>query len=165
MKTFRYLIVAVLFLLVAGTSGAQTRKEKKEALKTYVGEQVNGRTFKLEASMAYPMSGRSIPLTTPYGLQMKKDSVDVCLPYYGRAYQIPYGGGEGLRFRAPVENYSSKLKKDRYRITFEATPAKTTSGSRSTCTMTVRQIFMSPCATDSPFIIPDSSMQPGCNKR
>lgn len=95
MKTFRYLIVAVLFLLVAGTSGAQTREEKKEALKTYVGEQVNGRTFKLEASMAYPMSGRSIPLTTPYGLQMKKDSVDVYLPYYGRAYQIPYGGGEG----------------------------------------------------------------------
>lgn len=93
MKTFRYLIVAVLFLLVAGTSGAQTREEKKEALKTYVGEQVNGRTFKLEASMAYPMSGRSIPLTTPYGLQMKKDSVDVYLPYYGRAYQIPYGGG------------------------------------------------------------------------
>lgn len=40
MKTFRYLIVAVLFLLVAGTSGAQTREEKKEALKTYVGEQV-----------------------------------------------------------------------------------------------------------------------------
>ena len=112
MKIFRYLIVAVLFLLVAGTSGAQTREEKKEALKTYVGEQVNGRTFKLEASMAYPMSGRSIPLTTP---------VDVYLPYYGRAYQIPYGGGEGLRFKAPVENYSSKLKKDRYRITFEAT--------------------------------------------
>ena len=56
MKTFRYLIVAVLFLLVAGTSGAQTREEKKEALKTYVGEQVNGRTFKLEASMAYPMA-------------------------------------------------------------------------------------------------------------
>ena len=27
MKTFRYLIVAVLFLLVAGTSGAQTREE------------------------------------------------------------------------------------------------------------------------------------------
>lgn len=124
MKTFRYLIVAVLFLLVAGTSSAQTREEKKEALKTYVGEQVNGRTFKLEASMAYPMSGRSIPLTTPYGLQMKKDSVDVYLPYYGRAYQIPYGGGEGLRFKAPVENYSSKLKKDRYRITFEATTSE-----------------------------------------
>ncbi len=74
--------------------------------------------------MAYPMSGRSIPLTTPYGLQMKKDSVDVYLPYYGRAYQIPYGGGEGLRFKAPVENYSSKLKKDRYRITFEATTSE-----------------------------------------
>lgn len=72
----------------------------------------------------YPMSGRSILLTTPYGLQMKKDSVDVYLPYYGRAYQIPYGGGEGLRFKAPVENYSSKLKKDRYRITFEATTSE-----------------------------------------
>ena len=66
MKTFRYLIVAVLFLLVAGTSGAQTREEKKEALKTYVGEQVNGRTFKLEASMAYPMYiFRSIPVHFP----------------------------------------------------------------------------------------------------
>ena len=101
MKTFRYLIVAVLFLLVAGTSGAQTREEKKEALKTYVGEQVNGRTFKLEASMAYPMSGRSIPLTTPYGLQMKKDSVDVYLPYYGRAIRYPMEEERGCASRLP----------------------------------------------------------------
>lgn len=124
MKTFRYVMVSALFLLAAGTSGAQTREEKKEALKAYVDEQVEARTFKIDADMAYPMSGRSIPLTSPYGLQMKKDSVDVCLPYFGRAYQIPYGGGEGLRFKAPVENYSSELKKDRYRIEFEATTSE-----------------------------------------
>lgn len=35
-----------------------------------------------------------------------------------------YRQGEGLRFKAPVENYSSKLKKDRYRITFEATTSE-----------------------------------------
>ena len=57
MKIFRYLIVAVLFLLVAGTSGAQTREEKKEALKTYVGEQVNGRTT---YSGAYPFTFRQL---------------------------------------------------------------------------------------------------------
>ena len=102
MKTFRFVWTAALFLLWAGTSVAQTREEKKEALKAYVDEQVEARTFKIDVDMAYPMSGRSIPLSTPYGLQMKKDSVDVCLPYFGRAYQIPYGGGEGLRFKAPL---------------------------------------------------------------
>lgn len=102
MKTFRYLIVAVLFLLVAGTSGAQTREEKKEALKTYVGEQVNGRTFKLEASMAYPMSGRSIPLTTPYGLQMKKDtpSMSICLTTAG-PIRYPMEEERGCASRLP----------------------------------------------------------------
>ena len=82
MKTFRYLIVAVLFLLVAGTSGAQTRKEKKEALKTYVANRSTAAHSSWRQAWQYPMSGRSIPLTTPYGLQMKKDSVDVYLPYY-----------------------------------------------------------------------------------
>ena len=108
---------------------------------------------------------RSIPLTTPYGLQMKKDSVDVYLPYYGRAYQIPYGGGEGLRFKAPVENYSSKLKKDRYRITFEATTSEDNfrfsvdlydDGSANIhVTMRNRQLFTTP----------DSSMQPSCSEK
>lgn len=124
MKTFRFVWMAALFLLWAGTSVAQTREEKKEALKAYIDKQIAERTFKVEADMAYPMSGRSIPLSTPYGLQMKKDSVDVCLPYFGRAYQIPYGGGEGLRFKAPVENYSCEFKKDRYRIHFEATTSE-----------------------------------------
>lgn len=124
MKTFRFVWVAVLFLLTAVASGAQTREEKKEALKAYIDKQITERTFKVEADMAYPMSGRSIPLTTSYGLQMKNDSVDVFLPYFGRAYQIPYGGGEGLHFEAPVENYVCEFRKDCYHIRFEATTSE-----------------------------------------
>lgn len=92
-------MVSALFLLAAGTSGAQTREEKKEALKAYVDEQVEARTFKIDADMAYPMSGRSIPLTSPYGLQMKKDSVDVCLPYFAGLIRFLTGEEKGCASR------------------------------------------------------------------
>ncbi len=38
------------------------------------------------------MRGRSIPLTSLYSLEIRNDSVISYLPYYGRAYSIPYGG-------------------------------------------------------------------------
>lgn len=165
MKTFRFVLTAALFLLWAGTSVAQTHEEKKEALKAYVDEQVEARTFKIDADMAYPMSGRSIPLSTPYGLQMKKDSVDVCLPYFGRAYQIPYGGGEGLRFKAPVENYSSSSRKTVTGFTSRPLPVRTISSFRSMSTTTARRTSMCRCATASLSIIRATWMQPGCNRK
>lgn len=124
MKIFRYLIVAVLFLLVAGTSGAQTREEKKEALKTYVSEQVN--LPHIQAGGKHGISYERQKHSADYTLRIAdEERLCRCLSALLRqAYQIPYGGGEGLRFKAPVENYSSKLKKDRYRITFEATTSE-----------------------------------------
>ena len=32
------------------------------------------------------------------------------LPYFGRAYSVPYGGGKGLNFTAPISEY--KAEKD-----------------------------------------------------
>ena len=43
------------------------------------------------------------------------------LPYYGRGYNIPYGGGEGLDFDAKIEDYQQKTgKKGNYEIKFSA---------------------------------------------
>ena len=58
-----------------------------------------------------PMRGRSIPLTSSYSLEIRNDSVISYLPYYGRAYSIPYGGGDGLNFKAVLKEYSMEMDK------------------------------------------------------
>ena len=106
--------------MLAEPAGAQTRKEKEAAIKTYIENQLTDRQFKIAVSMAYPMRGSSIPLTSSYTLEMKQDSVDVYLPYYGRAYSVPYGGGNGLKFQSTVTDFSMKKKKGRYEIKFSS---------------------------------------------
>ena len=34
------------------------------------------------------------------------------LPYFGRAYNVPYGGGKGLNFTAPIASYQEFLKRN-----------------------------------------------------
>ena len=47
----------------------------------------------------------------PISLEIRNDSVISYLPYFGRAYSIPYGGGDGLDFKAPLKEYDMKMDK------------------------------------------------------
>ena len=102
MKT-RKQILMLLLVMLAGipTLSAQTKKEKKEQKKEAVRQLIVSEDYKIDVNTAMPMRGRSIPLTSQYSLQIRNDSVFSYLPYYGRAYSVPYGGGSGL-FRAKV---------------------------------------------------------------
>lgn len=54
-------------------------------------------------------------------MEIRNDSVISYLPYYGRAYSIPYGGGEGLNFKAPLTDYKLEWdKKETAKIKFSA---------------------------------------------
>ncbi len=112
MKT-RGLISLLLCMVVAGTSSlyAQSSKEKKQQKAEAVKEQVVSKNYKIEVSSAFPMGGRMVNLTSSYSLEVKNDSVFSYLPYYGRAYSIPYGGGEGLIFKAPIDTYEMDYTK------------------------------------------------------
>lgn len=104
-----------LLVLVLGLSlpvNAQSKKEKKEARINAIKELVNAQKIKIDVDIAYPMTGASINLTSMYSLTVRNDSVYSYLPYYGVAYNIPYGGGSGLIFNAPITNYELKYKKD-----------------------------------------------------
>jgi hypothetical protein len=88
-----------------------------------------------------PMNGRSQTLTSPYSLEIKDDRVKSHLPYYGRAYSIPYGGGEGLNFEAEITGYKlsfdtkgkavvefeTKTKEDQHGFRLEIFPNGSTS--------------------------------------
>lgn len=41
------------------------------------------------------MNGKTVYLTSPYSVKISNDSAYIELPYFGVAYSVPYGGGEG----------------------------------------------------------------------
>ena len=59
-----------------------------------------------------PAKGPGRALTTDYSLTLRNDSLISYLPYAGRAYNIPYGGGKALNFEAPVGKYQKKTRKN-----------------------------------------------------
>ncbi|MBP1615951.1 MAG: hypothetical protein H6Q13_3399 [Bacteroidetes bacterium] len=106
-------IFFLLVLLVAGTewSTAQSKEEKKAEKEQAVKEKIESRNYSVDVNTALPRRGISIHLTSSYSLEVRNDSLSSWLPYYGRAYSIPYGGGDGLTFKAPIEGY--KLSYDK----------------------------------------------------
>ena len=110
MRTKKQIFMLLLALLVGiPTLSAQSKKEKKEQKKEAVKKLIEN--YKIDVNTAMPMRGRSIPLTSSYSLEIRNDSVISYLPYYGRAYSIPYGGGDGLNFKAVLKEYSMKMDK------------------------------------------------------
>lgn len=112
MKTFRLLFFMGIVLLVGGQSlFSQTKKEKREQKEKEVKELIDEKRFTIDVNRALPVGGRSVNLTSPYSFEMRGDSAVSYLPYFGRAYSVPYGGGDGMRFEKSVTDYSSSYNK------------------------------------------------------
>lgn len=110
MRKIIIIVLSTLFGAIFSLS-AQSKKEKKELKKQMVKELIASENYKINVNRALPMSGRSISLTSPYSLEVKNDSIFSYLPYFGKAYSIPYGGGEGLIFKALIEKYAMNIDK------------------------------------------------------
>ena len=105
MRTKKQIFMLLLALLVGiPTLSAQSKKEKKEQKKEAVKKLIESENYKIDVNTA-------MPLTSSYSLEIRNDSVISYLPYYGRAYSIPYGGGDGLNFKAVLKEYSMEMDK------------------------------------------------------
>lgn len=121
MKKKQILLVLLALLVGAPTLFAQSKHEKKEQKKAAVKELIVSENYKIDVNYVMPMRGRSFSPTSSYSLEIRNDSVFSYLPYFGRAYSIPYGGGDGLSFKAPIKEYTMTMdKKGRARIKLEA---------------------------------------------
>lgn len=122
MRHIRLLFILGIVLLTGGQSlYSQTKKEKKEQKEKEIKEMIDERRFTIDVDRALPMGGRTVNLTSPYSLEMRGDSAISYLPYFGRAYSLPYGGGDGLRFEESITDYQSTFnKKGTARIKFVA---------------------------------------------
>ena len=65
---------------------------------------------------AHPTGGAPINLSSPYSLKVNGDTVVSYLPFFGRAYSVPYGGGKGLNFTGKVISYETSRNKKEYNI-------------------------------------------------
>ena len=107
-----FLCRAIPFLLKVSKSG---RSEKERVVR----EIVDSGRIKIDVDRAVPMAGRSVNLTSPYSLEIHGDSILSYLPYFGRAYSAPYGGGEGLTFKeVATEKEQTSEKKGSSEIKF-----------------------------------------------
>ncbi len=59
-----------------------------------------------------PMSGKARYLTSDYSVKISNDTLDVYLPYFGRAYTAPMSSSDGgIKFVSTDFSYSMKEKK------------------------------------------------------
>lgn len=125
MKNIRWIGIFsfILFVWIGGGNflSAQTKQEKKEQKEKEIKEEVSNGHFTISVDRALPMRGKSVHLTTLYSLELKGDSVVSYLPYFGRAYTAPYGGGNSMDFAEPITDYHlSYTKKGAATIQFKA---------------------------------------------
>jgi hypothetical protein len=114
---------AVLALSSAGCSASRSAVMSEADMVTaaQIEEMLAARLYKVDFTRAYPASAPSFHLNYPYFISVIDDRVESFLPYFGRAYMLPYGGGEGLRFEGRISGYTQSIKKKGQReITFSA---------------------------------------------
>ena len=110
-----WIIFFVMAAALAGCATTAERMEREARTAAQVSEALASRHYTINVLMMYPQRGRAVNLTTNYSVEVKGDSLISYLPYFGRAYNVPYGGGKGLNFIAPITGYQTET--DRKGIT------------------------------------------------
>ena len=110
-----------LSVILSGCSASKgLTKEEKAAKEAELLDALEKRTFIVAVDRVFPTNGNSRMLTSPYSLEINGDEVKSYLPFFGRAYSVPYGGGEGLIFESTLTDYQSVFdNKGRANITFK----------------------------------------------
>jgi len=105
-KAGKFLMIAFV-LFIASRANAQ-------ADQATVKSSIESKQFIFHAQTALPTSGRSRQLTTDYDLRVSPDSLISNLPFYGRAYSVPYGSGDGgFNFTSTKFEYTATPGKKR----------------------------------------------------
>lgn len=109
-KIMLFLLTAMAFVACStamyNADGTKMTKEQIRAAKAqHVREGIENRDFKIIVDRMYPMRMPARHLSTLYSLEVKGDTIKSYLPYFGRAYSVPYGGGKALNFTGIMSYY------------------------------------------------------------
>lgn len=110
------LLIVVISLSVSALSAlgipvSQDKAARRSAVAQKVRNAVESRRYTISVDMMQPRSLPPRSLDYGYSVRVAGDSVYSCLPYAGRAYSVPYGGGRALRFDGLISSYSAQRKR------------------------------------------------------
>ena len=98
----------VACLAMAGCSSSRLTSQEKALLKQqqaqFVINSITDSHFVIQVDRVTPRRGMSHALNYGYSLTVKGDTLVSVLPYFGRTYSLPYGGGVGLNFEAKISD-------------------------------------------------------------
>ena len=111
------LLTAALLLSGCGalkeTPAERREREAREA--QLVAENIQSGNFTITIDRMYPLRGSSKSVTS-YSVRVRDGQLDSHLPYIGRAWKVPYGGGHALTFEAPLGSYKVTPVRDGFEI-------------------------------------------------
>lgn len=99
------LTLLLLMVVLGGCASSEERAAQKAEFSRKVKAALDKRAYKISINRMLPMQGASRSVSYGYSVTVKNDSLFSYLPYFGRAYDVPYGGGKGLSFDAPIGHY------------------------------------------------------------
>ena len=97
-----WLVITLGMLTACGTTSGLSKQELKARKAAQVKQNLADMRFTIDVRMMYPLRGVPKHLDYGYEVKIQGDSLYSHLPYFGRAYNIPYGGGKGLRFQERI---------------------------------------------------------------
>ena len=114
MKKSGFLFVMALVLVVAGCSSLTSAEKaaRQAAQQRAVAKALDSRHYKIGVQTMFPSRGTARQVSYGYSVEVKGDTLVSYLPYFGRAYNVPYGGGKGLDFTALISEYKAEKDKN-----------------------------------------------------
>lgn len=112
-KYFVSMVTALLAsVMLGGCATAEERAARAAEQAAKVRTALTERNYIIGIEHMYPMKGGAKSVTAGYTVEVRNDSLFSYLPYIGRAYQIPYGGGKGLNFSERIGSYQESQGKN-----------------------------------------------------
>lgn len=111
------MMIAVLCVSCATKLTPTEKAARQELQANAVSKALENRDYTIDINYVYPRRGPGKTLEYGYDVTVRNDSLISYLPYFGRAYRLPYGGGTGLNFSVPISQYHAyRAKKDMTRV-------------------------------------------------
>ena len=104
MRRLIFSLSVIILTIACGTLSPAEQAEQARKIRTALDE----RRYKIDVRMMYPRRGPSKSVASNWSLEVRGDTLVSYLPYIGRAYNIPYGGGKGMNFTALIGSYTEE---------------------------------------------------------
>lgn len=96
-------------------SKKELKAEKEQQQQKEIETLINSKSFVFEAQKVNPKGGRVIILDyNTYFLKFNTEKTTSDLPFFGRAFNVAYGGDGGIKFEGVPENIKIEKKKKSY---------------------------------------------------